>query len=39
VPIDEAGKKNTYLRLVEPEIDHPAVNPAAEYRFETNLPR
>ena len=38
VPIEDTGKKNTYLRLVEPKIDHPAVNLAEEYRFETNLP-
>ena len=38
VPIEDAGKKSTYLRLTEPEIDHPSVNRAETYRFETRLP-
>jgi len=36
--IEDAGKKSTYLRLTEPEIDHPSVNRAETYRFETRLP-
>ncbi len=38
VPIEETGARNTYLRLTEPEIDHPSVNVAAEYRFDVRLP-
>ncbi|WP_254527704.1 group I intron-associated PD-(D/E)XK endonuclease [Natrinema gelatinilyticum] len=38
VPIEDAGKKSTYLRLTEPEIDHPSVNQADTYRFEVRLP-
>ena len=38
VPEASAGKKNTYLRVDEPEIDHPSVNDAAAFRFDDALP-
>lgn len=38
VPIEETGKKSTYLRLSEPQIDHPSVKLASEYRFDENSP-
>ena len=38
VPLEDAGKKNTYLRLTEPEIDHPSVKRAEAYRFNERLP-
>lgn len=38
VPVDDAGKKSTYLRLTEPKIDHPSVNRAEAYRFDVRLP-
>ncbi|OLZ42194.1 hypothetical protein A6E15_15000 [Natrinema saccharevitans] len=38
VPIDDVGKKSTYLRLTEPEIDHPSVKLAERYRLENRLP-
>jgi len=38
VPIDDVGKKSTYLRLTKPEIDHPSVKLAETYRFENRLP-
>ncbi|AGB33398.1 hypothetical protein C488_17613 [Natrinema pellirubrum DSM 15624] len=38
VPIDDIGKKSTYLRLTEPKIDHPSVKFAETYRFENRLP-
>ena len=38
VPIEDAGKKSTYLRLTEPKIDHPSVNLAEAYRLESRLP-
>ncbi|MFB1063391.1 group I intron-associated PD-(D/E)XK endonuclease [Natrinema sp. H-ect4] len=38
VPIEDVGKKSTYLRLSEPKIDHPSVNLAETYRFEVRLP-
>lgn len=38
VPIQDVGKKSTYLRLSEPKIDHPSVNLAATYRFDAQLP-
>lgn len=38
VPIEEAGSKSTYLRLTEPEIDHPNVNRASEFTFSNRLP-
>lgn len=38
VPIEDVGKKSTYLRLSEPEIDHPSVNLAETYRFGVRLP-
>lgn len=39
VPETDTGKKSTYLRVTEPEIDHPKINFAEEYMFENNLPR
>lgn len=38
VPIEDAGKKSTYLRLTEPKIDHPSVKLAERYRFDDRLP-
>ncbi len=38
VPPEDAGTKSTYLRLSEPEIDHPSVNRAAAYRLDERLP-
>lgn len=38
VPVDDAGSKSTYLRLTEPEIDHPSVNRAAEFTFSNRFP-
>lgn len=38
VPEPEPGRKNTYLRRRNPEVDHPHVNPAEEYRFDSNCP-
>ncbi|MFC4358240.1 group I intron-associated PD-(D/E)XK endonuclease [Halobium salinum] len=38
IPADEAGKKSTYLRVVEAAIDHPSVKYARDYRFARNLP-
>lgn len=38
VPQEEASTRNTYLRVDDPEIDHPAVRLADEYRFENTLP-
>ncbi|WP_207586859.1 group I intron-associated PD-(D/E)XK endonuclease [Halomontanus rarus] len=38
VPIEDAGKKSTYLRLTEPAIDHPSVKPAKQYRFDVSIP-
>ncbi|ELY64139.1 group I intron-associated PD-(D/E)XK endonuclease [Natronococcus jeotgali] len=38
VPTEDAGAKSTYLRLNEPEIAHPSVNRAVEYRLENQFP-
>lgn len=38
VPIEDTGKKSTYLRLTEPKIDHPSVKLAERYRFDERLP-
>lgn len=38
VSIDEAGSKSTYLRLTDPKIDHPHVNRATEFTFDSKLP-
>ncbi|MFT4884888.1 MAG: hypothetical protein ACI8U4_002406, partial [Natronomonas sp.] len=38
VPFDVAGRKNTYLRIEPPDIDHPSVTLAEEHRFDTALP-
>jgi hypothetical protein len=38
VPFDDAGRKNTYLRVETPDIDHPSVRLAEEYRFDIALP-
>jgi len=38
VPVGSAGKKNTYLRLDSPKIDHPSVSLAAEFTFDAMLP-
>lgn len=38
VPVEAAGRKNTYLRVEPPEIDHPSVRMADGFRFDTNLP-
>ncbi|WP_135827754.1 group I intron-associated PD-(D/E)XK endonuclease [Halorussus halobius] len=38
VPEEEAGQKNTYLRVVDPKIDHPSVNLATEYEFDGEIP-
>jgi hypothetical protein len=38
VPLDDAGRKNTYLRVETPDIDHPSVRLAEKYRFDTALP-
>ncbi|AGB15097.1 Protein of unknown function (DUF3257) [Halovivax ruber XH-70] len=38
MPVDEAGSKSTYLRLTEPEIDHPRVNRASKFTFSNRLP-
>ncbi|WP_090618443.1 group I intron-associated PD-(D/E)XK endonuclease [Natrinema salaciae] len=38
VPVEDAGKKSTYLRLTEPKIDHPSVNLAETYRLTDQLP-
>jgi hypothetical protein len=38
VPVEQTGAKSTYLRVGEPDIDHPSVRNAEEFRFETNLP-
>lgn len=38
VPLEDTGKKNTYLRLTEPKIDHPSVKRAEAYRFNERLP-
>ncbi|WP_436346652.1 group I intron-associated PD-(D/E)XK endonuclease [Natronorubrum sp. FCH18a] len=37
VPVEDAGKKSTYLRITEPEIDHPNVKMAETYRFDERL--
>jgi hypothetical protein len=37
VPLDVAGEGSTYLRVETPEIDHPAVNPAAAFCFDEQL--
>ena len=37
VPVEDAGKKSTYLRITEPEIDHPNVKMAETYRFDEQL--
>lgn len=38
VPVEDAGRKSTYLRLSEPEIDHPRVNRASEFRLHESHP-
>ena len=38
IPLEDAGRKSTYLRLTEPEIEHPSVKRADEYRFDQRLP-
>jgi len=38
VPIEVTGARNSYLRVEPPEIDHPSVNHATEFRFDENLP-
>ncbi|MEF8808461.1 group I intron-associated PD-(D/E)XK endonuclease [Natronomonas sp.] len=38
VPFETAGRKNTYLRVDSPKIDHPNVRLAEDYRFDTALP-
>ncbi|SFL22708.1 PD-(D/E)XK endonuclease [Halogranum rubrum] len=37
VPVEEAGKRSTYLRIEEAEIDHPSINPATEYTLSTKV--
>jgi hypothetical protein len=37
VPIDSAGRKNTYLRIEPPEIDHPNVSLAEDFTFDAVL--
>lgn len=39
VPVEEAGRKRTYLRVADPEIEHPSVNQASEYRLDRKLQR
>jgi hypothetical protein len=38
VPIEAAGRKNTYLRIEPPEINHPRVSLADEFKFDAALP-
>jgi hypothetical protein len=38
VPRQDVGRKNTYLRRGEPEIDHPSVNRAAGYALSKRVP-
>jgi hypothetical protein len=38
VPVGSAGKKNTYLRIESPAIDHPNVSLATEFTFDAMLP-
>lgn len=33
VPVEEAGEKNTYLRVEDAEIDHPSINWASRFEF------
>ncbi|USZ71362.1 group I intron-associated PD-(D/E)XK endonuclease [Natronosalvus halobius] len=37
VPMEDAGKKSTYLRIVEPEIEHPSTKRESDYRLEKRL--
>ncbi len=39
IPIEDTGKKSTYLRLTEPQIDHPSVKLATAYRFDRRFPQ
>ena len=38
VPFEEAGRKSTYLRVEDADIDHPSVSYAEQYSFESGLP-
>lgn len=38
VPVEVAGTKNSYLRVESPDIDHPRINRATEFRFDENPP-
>lgn len=38
VPAEEVGSKSSYLRVEEAKIDHPSINYADDYCFDTNLP-
>ncbi|MEE6211026.1 group I intron-associated PD-(D/E)XK endonuclease [Salarchaeum sp. III] len=33
VPVEDAGRKNTYLRIDDAEIDHPSINWASAFEF------
>ena len=39
VPVADAGRKSTYLRVTDAKIDHPDINYASEYTFRNNLPK
>jgi hypothetical protein len=38
VPVQSTGRKNTYLRIAPPEIDHPEITFAEEFTFDVALP-
>ncbi|MGB9986702.1 group I intron-associated PD-(D/E)XK endonuclease [Salarchaeum japonicum] len=33
VPVEDAGRKNTYLRVEDADIDHPSINWASGFEF------
>lgn len=37
MPVEDAGRRNTYLRIGEAKIDHPSINFADDYRLDTQL--
>lgn len=38
VPFEDAGRKSTYLRIEDADVDHPNVRYAERYAFDESLP-
>lgn len=38
VPVEDVGRKHTYLRVTQAEIDHPSINRAEEFVLDRQFP-